>query len=290
MSKGDKPPADGRPDVLALYREPGVKNYLFAGLAALAMVFVVMFQRATDIGGMMLVAIGLGGLLLRWNAAPTLFLLVLSCFLVFPTGIPGPLVPNPYEIRQGRFRVVDMVLVFSVLVYLACQYRVFGLVKQAVPFERLPRKGEHPTRRPAGIIAAGEITRLLYLVAGVVLVGQLVWLFVTGVEVEAGRTFPLRLSGDRRYGFDPDEVPATLSPVSTRFVLLTGVLFFGTLLARLVFGYWRLRVMGPGEAAMVLQEAGWNETRRENVRLAKWQVWGRERAAARAKSDRGTGI
>jgi hypothetical protein len=59
-----------------------------------------------------------------------------------------------------------------------------------------------------------------------------------------------------------------MSAVSTRFVLMAGLVFFGTLLARLVFGYWRLRVMGPAEAAMVVQEAGWDETRREDVRLA----------------------
>ena len=61
-----------------------------------------------------------------------------------------------------------------------------GLVKQAMPFERLPRKGEQPTLRPPGSIPAGEITRLLYTAAGVVFVGQLLWLFVTGVEVDAG--------------------------------------------------------------------------------------------------------
>ena len=67
MSEGNTPPAP--PDGLALYREPGVKNYLFAGLAALAMVFVVMFQRASDIGGLMLVVIGIAGLVLRWTSA-----------------------------------------------------------------------------------------------------------------------------------------------------------------------------------------------------------------------------
>jgi hypothetical protein len=208
-----------------------------------------------------------------------MFVLVLTYFLVFPTGVPDLGVSNPFEIRLGRFRVVDMVLLFSVVVYLACQYRVFGLVSQAVPFERTPRKGEHPTLRPPALVAAGEIKWVLYAAAGIVLAGQFLWWFVTGVEVDAGSTFPLRVASGRRPAFEPDDAASTLSPVTTRFVLLTGVVFFGTLLARLVFGYWRLRAMGPAEAAMVVQEAGWGETRREDVRLAKWR--------ARARADRG---
>jgi hypothetical protein len=285
MSDATTPPA--APDALGLYREPGVKNYLFAGLAALAMVFVVLFQRASDIGGVMLVVIGVAGLVLRWNLAPTAFLVVLTYFLVFPFGIPDPPMSKPYEIREGHFRVVDMVLVFSAVVYLACQFRIFGLVKQAVPFDSVPRKGEQPKRRPPGAIPAGEVTRLLYVAAGVVFVGQLLWLFVTGVEIDAGSTFPLRVPQYSRYSRAGDVSAGAMSAVSTRFVLLAGLLFFGTLLARLVFGYWRLRVMGPAEAAMVVQEAGWTETRREDVRLAAWRVWGRGRA--RPKDDRRAG-
>lgn len=269
------------PDAWALYREPGVKNYLFAGLAALAMVFVVLFQNGSDLGGLLVAIIGVAGLVVRWAAAPYLFVVILVYFIVFPLGVPDPGISNPAEIRYGRFRVADMVLVFSAVVYLACQFRVFGLVKQAVPFDRTPRNGEQPARRPAALIPTGEITRLLYLAAGVVLAGQFLWLFATGVEVNAGSTFPLRVAAPRRLPFDPDESPATLSPVASRFVLLTGVVFFGTLLARLVFGYWRLRVMGPAEAAMVVQEAGWNETRREDVRVAKWRARARAEREAR---------
>lgn len=285
MSDATTPPA--APDTLALYREPGVKNYLFAGLAALAMVFVVMFQRASDIGGVMLVVIGVAGLVLRWNLAPTAFLVVLTYFLIFPLGAPDLSTSRRDKIQQARFRVEDMVLVFSAVVYLACQFRVFGLVKQAMPFESVPRKGEQPKRRPPGAIPAGEVTRLLYVAAGVVFAGQLVWLFVTGVEIDAGSTFPLRIPQYSRYSRAGEVTAGTMSAVSTRLVLTAGLMFFGTLLARLVFGYWRLRVMGPAEAAMVVQEAGWTETRREDVRLAAWRVWGRGRT--RAKDDRRAG-
>jgi hypothetical protein len=286
---GRSPDPAPDPDVRTLYRDPGVRNYMFAGLAALAMVFVVLFQQGSDVGGLIVVMIGVAGLVLRWAAAPPLLVLVLTYFLVFPYFTPELPPASMYEIRLGRFRVVDMVLVFSVVVYLACQYRVLGLVQQALPPEsRYPRKGEKPVRRPPGLIAEGEITRMLYVAAGVVFAGQLVWLFATAVVVDVGESFPLRVSSGRGIRGFTDDSAGTLSPAASRFVLLAGLAFFSTLLARLVFGYWRLRVMNPDEGAMVLQDAGWDETRRERARLETWRVRGRERAAARArKAERG---
>jgi hypothetical protein len=75
------------------------------------------------------------------------------------------------------------------------------------------------------------------------------------------------------------------STKATVFFVLLGLLFFGTLVARLVFGYWRLRLMGSAEGGMVLLDGGWVETKRERSRLEKWRVWGRDRAEARAKAE-----
>ena len=73
-------------------------------------------------------------------------------------------------------------------------------------------------------------------------------------------------------------MPGGMSTGATRFVLVVGLLFFGTLLARLVFGYWRLRMMGPAEGGMVLLDGGWFETSRERQRQEVWRIWGRKRA------------
>ena len=69
---------------------------------------------------------------------------------------------------------------------------------------------------------------------------------------------------------------------TTRFVVLVGVLFFGMIIARLVFGYWRLRMMGAAEGGMILLNEGWSETRRERQRQEAWRIWGRKRAKAQA--------
>lgn len=273
------PPPD--PDTIrGMFENPATRNYLFAGFAALAMVFVVMLQQASDIGGLMLVLLGAAGMVLRWPAAPVLFLLLMLWFLIFPFGIPDP-DSMPLEFDAGSLRVADMLLAFSVVVYLAAHYRVYGLTAQAVPFDqRFPRKGEKPLRRPTDLVSEGEIPRLLYVTGGVVLAGQLVWVFVTSFEVDVLGEVPLRLSAGRQGVWPPRnrDMPAGM----TRFILTTGLLFFGTLLAWLVFGYWRLRRMTPAEGGMVLQDANWDETRRERVRVERWRTW----ATDKQKADR----
>ncbi|HUR55467.1 MAG TPA: hypothetical protein VMZ71_15135, partial [Gemmataceae bacterium] len=124
-----------------LFRDPGVRNYLFASLAGLVLVFVVLFQRGADIGGLLAVMIGVAGLILRWSAAPPMFILIVTYFVVFPFGTPELGYASRYEIEDNRFNFSDLLLVGAALVYLACQYRVLGLVQQALPHEmKLPRK------------------------------------------------------------------------------------------------------------------------------------------------------
>jgi hypothetical protein len=277
-------PTEPRPDpepadVRTLYRDPGVRNYLFAGLAGLAMVFVVFFTKEALEGGLLVVMLGVAGLVLRWTAAPPFLLCVLTYFLVFPYGIPEA-GPNSFELIEGRFRIADMMLVGAVAVYLIAQYRVLGLTQQAFPQDvGVTRKKNQPQeRRPPGLIAAGEIPRSLWVAGGVVLAGQVLWYLITGLQVVPGDFFPLRFEEPtRRFSFAEESV----SPAATRFVIVTGMIVFPALLARLVFGYWRLRVMNRDEAGMIVQDAGWDETRRDLTRAEVWRKWGRERAARR---------
>lgn len=260
-----------------LFRDPGVRNYLFAALSGLALVFVVMFQRGADVGGLLVVMIGVAGLLLRWTLAPPAFILILVYFVVFPFGIPELGYASRYEIEDNRFNFSDLLLAGAALAYLGCQYRVLGLTQQAVPHEmKVPRRSDKPYRRPPSAISPTEIPRFLYLTAGVVFAGQIVWYLATSLEVDVERTIPLRLGDSARAAFRRDD--SMLSPGATRFVIITGALFFGTLLARLVFGYWRLRAMGPDEANAMLLDTSWVETRREHVRLNVWKRWRRKRA------------
>ncbi|HEY3788163.1 MAG TPA: hypothetical protein VGL71_04870, partial [Urbifossiella sp.] len=265
--------APPKPDSLRfVFFDPGVRNYLFAGFSALIMIFLILFTRGSDLGGLLLVTVGAGGMIFRWTAAPSFFLVILLWFLIFPFGLPEAS-RNPYELAHGNLRIADLLMAFSVIVYLASHYRVFGLATQAVPTEPTPvRKKSKPARRPSSLIRQGEIGQLLGVAAGAVITGQLLWLLAINVEIDVTAAFPFKLAEKRQFGrpWSNEEFPWWY----TRLLLLVGLGFFGTLLARLVFGYWKLRLMSGAEGRMILQDAGWDETRRERTRIENWRLWG----------------
>src|SRR6185437_2312766 len=181
-----------------MVQDAAVRNYLFAGFAALVMIFLVMLSKNSDVGGLTLALLGAAGMLFRWLAAPSLVLLLLLYFLLFPFGLP-PAYTDRNELRNGFLRVSDVLLAFSVIVYLASHYRIYGMTTQAMPLE--PRFGSgrpQPLRRPANLSRGNEIIRFLYLAGAAVLAGQLLWLLTTAFEIDVTADFPLQVA---------DEVP-----------------------------------------------------------------------------------
>lgn len=271
-----------------LVADGAARPYVLATLGGLAMIFVVLFMNGSDLGGIIVVLFGAAALALRWTAAPPFLLLVIAYFQVFPFGIPDPGSENPFQVRETHFQVADMVLVMAVLVYLRGQYRLFGLVHQIVPPDStLKRKGETPVRRPTSQVRPDELVWMLGIAGAVVLLGQFVWWLANALEfvpMEGGIPFQWAdLRSTRSLG--RNQPPGEFRAGQHRFFVLLGGLFFGTLLVRLVFGYWRLRTIGAAEGAMVLTDASWGESHRERVRVEKWRIWGRRRAQEQADAD-----
>jgi hypothetical protein len=290
-----------------LFNVPAIRNYLFAAFGSLVMIALMLLEQGSDSGAILIVFVGVCGVLLQFRAAPVLVLLILSYFMWTPTGIPGDGFSYPYMIESRRFHIIDVLLVLSTVVYVVSQYRIFGLAFQAMAFESgVRRHGEPPTRRPASLIRPTELSAMLGLSVVLVLAGQLIWFFTTSVQVAPTHDFPLQIAESRsslmkKYSaVNPSGGPAgyvdprsledrhfqaegVLSPGVSRFFVLLGMLVFGTLLTALVFRDWRLRTIEPTEGAMILLNAGWEETSRERVRLEKWRIWGRKRAATQAQ-------
>lgn len=275
-------------EVFELYRyDPAVRPYLFGALGALAMVFVTMFLDSgsgvgSDVGALIVALFGLATLAFRWTAGPPLLLLFIFWFALFPFGLPGGEYDNPFNVRATHFRVMDVVLVLSVLVYLRCQYRIFGIVKQAMPFENMfRRKGDHPLRRPTGHIDPVEVAWVVGISVVLVVAGQMLWWLVNALEfAPTDGDFPLRWADTARPRFRRQRLdPGEFTPGQSRFFVLLGGLFFGFLAVHLVFGYWRARMMTAAEGAMMLTDTSWSESHRERVRVEKWRIWGRQRAA-----------
>ena len=268
-----KPPTVGQ-----IVSDPHTRNYLVGGLVALAVIFLVMYVQESILGGILVIILGVAGLLLRWTAVPPFLLMLLTYFLLFPIGRP-PAYENPWELTTGSFRIADMLLTFAVVIYLACQYRILGLVHRAFPSEyRSPREIARAYRRPGSAVATGELGQLLYLAAGMVLIGQISWWLLTNVEVDLSSTFPLHLAESKR-NMRRSAPPNGMSLAGMRFVLLMGITFFGATIVRTTFGYWRMRRYRGLEAQLVLLDADWDETRRERDRIEGWGGWLRKREA-----------
>lgn len=257
-----------------------VRGLLFAGLGGLAMLFVVLFGRGNDAGGLMILVLGSAGLVLGWRGSPAFVVLILLYFLAFPYNLP-PWEEDPAELEEGTFRVADLLMAVALVVYLSAHYRLLGITTLAMPAEP-GGFGRKPVarKRPADLIRKGELARLFYLTGAVVLLGQIVWAVVINLEVDVLADFPLRFAA----GPPGDYQRGDMGPTRTRLVAVVGLLFFGTLLARLVFGYWRLRTLTPAEGAMMLTDTGWDETKRERVRVEGWRMWGVKRLADRVRA------
>ncbi|MCE9564835.1 MAG: hypothetical protein K8U57_22605 [Planctomycetes bacterium] len=269
-----------------LFNDPAIRNYVIAAFSALAMIFLILAQQGGDLGGLLIVVIGTAGITLRWTAAPAFVLFVLTYFMVFPTGAPIGATPMSWEIEEGLFRPHDLMLAMAVMVYVATQFRILGFVHQAIAVEGAVRRHDEPvTRRPSAVISSSELGMLMFVLFVMVVVGQLVWWVLNSVEIMPGEEFPFKWIGTSRRYRRLEDAPGGMPAGLTRFVLMIGLFGFGVLLARLVFGYWRLRAMPPAEGAMILIDDGWLETKRERSRQEKWRIWGRERAKTMAEAE-----
>jgi hypothetical protein len=268
-------------------RDKVIRPYVFAALGALAMIFFVMFLGGSDVGAVIIVLFGLATLCFRWIAGPPLLLLFLCYFQLFPFGIPPLGYENPFEIRETYFRVSDVILIMAVLVYIRSTYRIFGLILQSMPQENVFRlKGDHPLRRPLKHIEPGEVVWMIGIAAALVIIGQIVWWLLNSLEFTPTEDSFVHWAQDtsarwRRREFASGE----FTPGQNRFFIALGVLFFGFLLIRLVFGYWRLRTMKAAEGVMMLTDTSWSESHRERARVEKWRLWGREKVKEQAKKE-----
>jgi hypothetical protein len=245
--------------------DPRVRGYLVTVAAALAVVFVALFQKGQLIAAVIPLAFAAAGLALRWTAVPPLVVAMVSYLLIFPTGLPV----SGYAFAQvpwSYFLLTDLLFVPAVLCYVVAQYRLFGLTELAIPSDKprhLQRKSDSRPRRPAGAITETELLWLFAGVAAAVMCGQLLWLALTTLDVDLTRFPPVRAAH------------RVVALPASRFILFAAV--FGTAAGVARFAFWYLRVynLNPDEARLTVLDAGWQEIRRESARVETWRAWGR---------------
>jgi hypothetical protein len=251
MSTADESPTveAAPPGVLRSLRDPGVRAYALIGLAALVVLFLMVMDRgvAGALGGLVILILGLAGLVTGWRTVPPAILFVVTVSQVDWWGGHWP---------EFLFDLNDLLLCGALLVYLAAQFRLFGLTGNVLPPEPgvAGSGGPRMVRRSSALVSDRELAFLGVLAAWVVL-AQGLWAVL------------------------PESLDIVRSvPGLVRLFILAVVLGGGGLAVSAVLGYLSLRRATPAEALQVLQDELWDETRSEQRALNRWLAWARLRA------------
>jgi hypothetical protein len=267
LTESDRGPPRGTGKALALFMPPGLfqpplRAYVLLCVAALGVFLLAQLDQGAGLGSVLVVLVGLLGVLARLHSAPLLFVLVLAVQQIL-----RHVSDSGYRRGLTQFaslEVSDVVMCAAVLAYVVAHYRLQGLLQNVIPLDPRRREGPPrwhfwrfywlprlaPERRSPRGISPYEIPLLLLTLPAAALAAQMVW---------AGLT----------RGAEPLELP----PPLWRILLIAWVLGMGLFLLAAAMQQWKRRRMSPEEAALMLQDILWFETRREQRRINRWLAW-----------------
>jgi hypothetical protein len=275
----------GNPDdpgfLMKAVKNSASRAYLMIAAAALLILVVTMFLNGSPLAAAVIFITGLTSLL-RWTAMPVFTILAVAYLLYAPLGInfertPFSMIPGSY------FKLMDLLVIGSLLIFVLGVYRLYALNYQAMPFEA---KGEFikrtatPAVRIRSEIEDAELIRFFLRIGIYLLAGQLLWLIVVNLGWDFQKAFPLVVIEQenpltmRR----PNYVPPLISNGMNRALMTAFILLGAGLLARFVFGVWRNMTLNRDEGTLILLDTAWSENRRELNRQEKWRAQARERA------------
>jgi hypothetical protein len=241
-----------------------VRDYVLITLAALVVVFLLLFAGGPGLWALAPVAIAAAGVLGRWSSGPPIFLIALTLLTVLSNFLQG----LPLNYRHADSPVADVALAMAVLAYVAGHYRLCSAASHALPPDRrralrpsAPRaRGRwllpaEPTKRTVG--GGSELVQLLMTVPVFALVAAL--LLVALRVHEAPR-------------------PSLLADSVWQFFMVIWAVGTLLLIARGFLGYLGRAYASREESQLFLQDQLWAATRGEQRRAARWLAWARLRA------------
>ena len=242
--------------------ETALQVYTYICLTALVVMFLVLLRRGLGSWSFVAPVVGLLGIGLRLRLGPLLTLIVMT-FLLYAR---EPVVIHTFPFISRAFSLSDWLLSVSLLAYFAGQYRLQGLTQSIFPSDPRRRKGpgseveSKSVIRDPGLVQSAEVGWLLLFLPVFALAAQLIW-----------RLLP---QDQGRYGLDAGKWRG----ITVAWLAILVLLGLAGLLRYLRWRGWSRR-----EASLVLQDALWQETRREQRSLASWVAWARARRSERDK-------
>jgi hypothetical protein len=276
--------------------EEGARNYTFLGLTALVVLLLALVARGLGTWSLLPVLLGLASLLGRWRGGSVVLVLAVTVLLFGSSLMRTSLRPDLPLIATP---VSDLLLTAAVLGYVAAHYRLIGLTRFVFP--RDPRRGAEPPRRPGEPVPRGRRPGLMVpqrrspetatpaelglllaslpLFCGLALLGQK-WLVPGRPSLNAFRDQANSGAYYEHEIFLMNAGQALVDALWQGRPLLWWV-GGGVLFAWAVLSYLGWRRMRSAEAALVLQDTVWAETRGEQRRINSWLVWVRLRRGPR---------
>jgi len=265
--------------------DDGIRHYTFLCLTALGVMTLALYVRGLETWSLVPALAGAFFAVTRARIGPIAVLLLVTWLLcgqqwpgVHPWVLANavadavsvlffdaeviPFTQRISQLDRGRFRIWDLALCAGLLGFTAAHYRLQGVATQIFPAD--PRRmmaarrnqlsGPWRVHRPAGLVDTRELRSLLAPLPLWIGLGWLCWQWLKRRETDLdidNRMWRLML-----------------------FSWLAGLVF---LVAASLIRYLAQTQARPEEAALVLQEAVWRETSREQRRIQRWLVWGRLR-------------
>jgi hypothetical protein len=230
-----------------------VTNYVVLCLGALGGVLLAELDRL-NVGTLLALLLGVGGVLSRTRLTPVLFLAVLLMAQVF------------HQLAQGHGRLLggnrpweslqptDALLCVAGLAFVLGHYRLQGLTRHLLPTD--PREVQGEPRWDWWSLGRSRRLVMHRRSAGLVTGGEFLWVAVAVLlAAGVGLTAWLALVQPRRV--------LDLPPYLGRLVLVAWVLATGGYVAAGLLGYWRRCLLSREQGLLVMQDTLWRATRRE---------------------------
>lgn len=219
---------------------PAIRVHESVCLAALLVVGLGLLQLEMSFWILLPLLIGVAGVTARWRLAPLLVVLSV-CFILTDTWLvtryPRPLRPQELYLLCG-----------GLLAYIATQFRLQGLAYTLVP--RDPRKHAPKVGPPRREVAWQELAGLGISLLACIVIAAII------LAVLPRRWDHLDLSG-----------------TTWRLLILTWLLGLSFWITTSLLGYLDQKRMLPEQALLYLQDALWEETRREQRRPNRRLAW-----------------
>jgi hypothetical protein len=297
------------PEQPDLAQEAAARNYFYFCATALLVMWVALMaalRPSERWWSAFPVLVGFMALIVRWRWAPSMLLVALLG--IFSRDVFWQLTPGPWMPTRGAAPLTELILGASVLAFVAGNYRYQGLVNYIFPPDsRIPRAvrqlarlrrtapggqksaiasppsdlrrpvgkpkgkpvspfapsasalpGHHQQTRSHQSVAPAEMMLLALSVPVWVILAYSAWRLLILQQTDMDM---------------PDS--------AYRGMLLVWILGIGLLASWGAFSYLRWLALRPEEAALLLQDTLWRETRREQARLNRWIVWARRKTQSR---------